>query len=220
MGLDIEVFRLKKIDKTNNGKKWTSEDLEKENPGWDLFYLKEDNFSKAPPGFDDFAVDVDCGVISYAKMLETTSTPEHPRKWEDGWQWGGEGSTPWDESVPVVEGCSWYVHLVRYDGENRDENGLRKKLDEVWLPCTEELEDKSKDRADIKAILKEEEGHGYQRKGMEDGMYDYFEQRGCYWVFKKDELEKIKQWAEDPEEFQSNIIDNFEEGKDGVWFWY
>lgn len=57
---------------------------------------------------------------------------------------------------------------------------------------------------------------GYQRKGMNDKFYEEFEN---YWVWTKAELERYKnEYAEDPEEFQSNIIDNFIEGKDCVSF--
>lgn len=57
---------------------------------------------------------------------------------------------------------------------------------------------------------------GYQRKGMNDKFYEEFEN---YWVWTKAELERYKnEYAEDPEEFQSNIIDNFVEGKDCVSF--
>lgn len=57
---------------------------------------------------------------------------------------------------------------------------------------------------------------GYQRKGMNDKFYKEFEN---YWVWTKAELERYKnEYAEDPEEFQSNIIDNFVEEKDCVSF--
>ena len=57
---------------------------------------------------------------------------------------------------------------------------------------------------------------GYQRKGMNDKFYREYKD---YYVWTKAELERYRdEYAEDKEEFQSNIINNFIEGKDCVSF--
>lgn len=61
---------------------------------------------------------------------------------------------------------------------------------------------------------------GYQRKGFNAKFYeDYQNNKIGYFVWTKAELERYKKdYAEDPEEFQKNIIDNFIEGKCVVTF--
>ena len=217
MGLDIEVYSLRKVDQS---KKWTSEEIEESFPSDDICVFDEEKIDGIP-GADKFVFDIDQKVIKYDKLVENTSTPEHPRKWSDGWQWGGTCSRPWDDNVPLDENAHGYIHFVRYDPdpEKKDDHGCRVKLDEVWIPMTEDVVNKAIGRQDYKAIL-HGPGHGYQRKGMKSEFYDYMGKRGCYWVFTLEELKTIQQMAENPDEFKENILDAFEEGKDVVWFWY
>ena len=218
MGLDIYVYEMKKVDQT---KKWKGEQIGQKYPEYSMHEFDKNDLHDVPEGFSNFAFEVDCPVISYVKMLELTSTPEHPRKWSDGWQWGGTCSSPWDDKVPLDENAKCYIHFVRYDPdpEKKDEKGCHVMLDQVWIPVTPEVEEKCLDRATYTCILHGEE-KGCQRKGMRGEFYDFISKRGCSWVFSLKDLRKIKKMAESPAEFQHNIIDNFVEGEDGVWFWY
>ena len=214
MGLDIEVYPLQKVKKS---KKWTSEEIEEKYPDLSVCTFHPGDLDNIP-GADRYLFDIDQQVINYKKLVENTSTPEHPRKWEDGWRWAGEGTSPWKE-IPDLPKAPWYMHFVLSEEDKKDENGCRIDIDDVWIPMTKEVIEKAKDRADYKAILHGSE-KGYQRKGMKSEFYDFISKRGCSWVFTLEELLKIKEMAENPEEFQANILDNFEDGKDVVWFWY
>ena len=61
---------------------------------------------------------------------------------------------------------------------------------------------------------------GYQRKGFNGKFYaDYESGKIGYYVWTKEELERYKRdYAEEPDKFQENIIDNFIEGECVVTF--
>lgn len=115
----------------------------------------------------------------------------------------------WDEYVErnrldlkklriVMEKCGPEGYFKAYYGEAR-------------IPLTILYSDLKEKIVKIKVLYRKEVG--YQRKGLNDLFYDdYCADKIGYFVWSKENLKEYKtKYAENPQYFQENIIDNFDE---------
>ena len=204
MGLDITVRRLVKAPKKE----------------YDYFRMTDNNGNYSNNGFPD-----------WTKGFETEIT-------EDWYDWEAYKEQTgidikdfeWDGVFDSEEDCFMVVHpkdkalpkyTVDYPGGYE---AYKEELDKIQIKI--DLEKVPTKPVSVKVINFNEVG--YQRSGLNQKFYsDYEDGKIGYFVWTKEELERYKnEYCErktgdtvfPKQNFQENIIDKFEEGKDCVTF--
>jgi len=215
MGLDICVRRICK-----------KEEAEDE---YDYFQLVDNdgNYQNDFPSWTkEFEDTITEDWYDWDKYKEETGIDVHNCDWQ-GQSYTEKGSfmelSIKGAKVPVWDKEKW-----------KDYDEFKKECDKVVF--TIDLEKVPTYKKEIKVLYYNEVG--YQRKGLNDLFYDDYEAGKIgYFVWSKAELERYKRdYCDEPyeyqypngemsgdmiypkDDFQSNIIDSFEEGKDCVIF--
>ena len=166
MGLDICLQKFKKVQdptKTHREEEFSE-------------YLK--NFGDcselpAKPSIeglsDDYIFKCTCTFISFAKMLASKG-----KDIKDGWEWTGEGSSPWgvseeeaaalEATIPPDSKTRWFVKFARTTSKDEREG--------VWIAVHDGNLDSFEVEEDCWVALYDGDEIGYMRKGANSRFYD------------------------------------------------
>ena len=204
---------MKKPTKWMLEKVRTGKELKEKYP--DCSFIPLDDFCDRASSIPyDYLFDASIEYTDYEKLFELISTKERPLNFNDGWTCSAASTSPIG-TAHKVDGCNWYMLFTK-------RNGLT-KCDEICIPMTDELCEKSEIFKVQRGILVEVEDVGYMRKGENNKFHEDMDNDKPCFVFSKDVLNEYRDNYFDGKggRFDELICKPFGNGKGKfVHFWY